>query len=101
MYNYNMKNSKSDYKWNFSERILTIEDLNMGRMSVTNNIVNILSEIKQQIGNKIHEAKIIYRDSEMIWDGVEAEWTVGGCAEVRFYHIGEIKITEALKKIRR
>ena len=62
-----MKNSKCDYNWNFSERILTSEDLNTGRMSVTNNIVNVLSEIKQKVGDKIHEAKIIYRDSEMIW----------------------------------
>jgi len=96
-----MSISKSDYQWNFSDGILTIEDLNSGGMSVTNNMENILSEIKQKVGNKIHEAKIIYRDSEMVWDGVEAEWTVGGCSDVSFYSIREFYVKEAIKKIRK
>lgn len=96
-----MRIAKSDYTFKVSEGILIIQDLDMGRKSVTNDMVNVLSEIKSKIGNTIHDLDIIYRDSEGIWDGVDSEWTVGGCADVHFYHIGEMKIESAIKKIKK
>jgi hypothetical protein len=91
---------KSDYKWKFKDNILFIQDLNLGRMSVTNNIENVLSEIKDEMGEKITEAKIIYKDSQGVWDGVIPEWTTEGCSSVRFYYIGETSLVKAIKKIK-
>lgn len=90
---------KSDYEWNFIDDILFIEDLNLGGMPVTNNIESILSVLRDKIGEKITDAKIIYRDSEGIWNGVIPEWTVGGCSGVRFYYIGETYLEKAINKI--
>lgn len=46
-----------------------IEDLNLGRMSVTNNIENVVEEIciKEMISPA--EVNIIYKDSDGHWDG--------------------------------
>jgi len=92
--------SKSDYEWEFEDNILFIQDLNFGRMSVTNNMENVLSEIRDKIGEKIIGAKIIYKDSEGFWDGVIPEWTIDGCSSVRFYYIGETSLVKAIKKIK-
>lgn len=69
-------------------------------MSVTNNIENVLSEIRDEMGEKITDATIIYRDSEGIWDGVIPEWTIDRCSSVRFYYIGETSLVKAIKKIK-
>lgn len=90
---------KSDYEWRFKDNILFIEDLNLGRMSVTNNMENVLSEIRDKIGEKIIGAKIIYKDSEGFWDGVIPEWTIKECLNVRFYYIGEISLIKAIDKM--
>jgi hypothetical protein len=76
--------------------VLLIEDMDLGRMSVTNDIENVLSELKDLYRGlpKI----IIYRDSEGIWDGVNnnGEW-------VNFYMLNtqdtEVAIEKAIKLI--
>jgi hypothetical protein len=89
--------SDSDYEWRFKDGILAIEDLNLGKMSVTNNMENVLTEIRSKIGDKILDAKIVYRDSEGSWGGVIPEWTIAGCSDVQFYFIEEKSFEKAIK----
>lgn len=69
------KAALSDYNFCFRKvkeiEFLCIEDRNMGRMSVTNNIENIANFILISIPKGIpnYKIKIIYSDSEGIWDG--------------------------------
>lgn len=90
---------KSDYGWIFEDNILTIEDFDLGGVSVTNNIENILKDLRSEIGEKITDSQIIFRGSDGMWCGVIPEWTVGGLSGVRFYHIGETSLAESIKKI--
>ena len=65
---------KSDYTSRFIGGVLVIEDLNLGRMSVTNNIENILEEISIELNDGFTQnTKIIYRDSDGMWDGIKIE----------------------------
>ena len=43
---------KSDYVWKTQEDILIIEDLNLGRMSVTNNAESVINEIYEKLANQ-------------------------------------------------
>ncbi len=54
------------------QKVLLIEDLNLGNMSVTNDIENVVASIsqKENIDPKGH--LIIYMDSEGRWDGWDA-----------------------------
>lgn len=67
--------ARSDYTYKIDALngmpFIIIEDLNKGRMSVTNDIENVVEEIaiKQRINPVEHH--IIYRDSEGMWDGFE------------------------------
>jgi hypothetical protein len=53
-------------------------------MSVTNNFENVLTEIKEQIGDDIFNLQIIYRDTNGVWDKVTAEWKGNECVNVIF-----------------
>jgi len=88
---------KSNYEWRFKDGVLAIEDLNLGKMSVTNNMENVLTEIRSKIGDEIVGAKIVYRDSEGEWDGVIPVWTREVCTNVQFYFIGEKSFEKAIK----
>ena len=92
---------KSNYQFKITDDILHIEDLNYGGKSVTNNIENVINEIKEMIGDKIKKCHIIYKDSEGIWDGIKPLWGINKCVEVDFYHIGETEFELALEKINR
>lgn len=63
--------SKSDYihKIYQVDKIIEIQDLNLGKMSVTNNIENVIDEIAKEEGINKSEFKVIYRDSVGNWDG--------------------------------
>lgn len=51
--------------------LLIITDLNKpGARSVTNDIENVLAECLQTYGRNL-PARIIYRDSEGVWDGIK------------------------------
>lgn len=90
----------SDYNWGIKEGILVIEDLNLGRMSVTNNAESVISEIYTQIGTQLHNLDIIYKDSEGIWDQLIASWGVSECVEVSFKYLGETNLEIAIIKIK-
>jgi hypothetical protein len=65
--------ARSDYRYGIelykSRKVLVIEDLNLGRVTVTNDIENVVEEIagKERINPVEH--MIVYRDSAGIWDG--------------------------------
>jgi len=53
-------------------KIISIEDLNTGGISLTNNIESVMQDVREiclKIGLKIDGFQIIYKDSMGIWDG--------------------------------
>jgi hypothetical protein len=73
-----MQFSKPDYKYEIQTHggfiFLVIIDQNLGGRSVTNAIENIVEEICYQEKLKEKEVKVVYQDSDGIWDGYD---TVG------------------------
>jgi hypothetical protein len=67
--------AKSDYRYGIEQAggrsVLVIEDLNLGRVSVTNNMEKVLMEIgfKERIDPT--EYMVIYKDSGGVWDGYD------------------------------
>lgn len=61
--------SKSDYNYAIeeNENLIIVEDLNRGRMSVTNNIEEVVCEIQDKHPDCYFEY-VIYFDSEGVWD---------------------------------
>jgi hypothetical protein len=95
-----MRQSKSNYTWKIDQDFLLIEDLDTGNKSVTNDIENVINDIYHEIGEKIKNYKVIYKDSHGIWDGVNPSWGVKKCVSCDFYHIGEYELKNALIKIK-
>lgn len=62
---------KADYDYVIIDEInlLIITDLNYGNMSVTNDIKNVLEDIKQK-GIKLSDYKVCYQDSSGCFDGL-------------------------------
>jgi hypothetical protein len=96
-----MRLGKSNYEWKTNGDLLQIVDLNLGGRSVTNDIENVINEIYQKIGEEIKKYKILYRDSEGVWDGVNPIWGIKKCVECNFYHLGETEFELAIEKINR
>lgn len=91
------KKCKCDYTYTIEDdNILFIEDLNQGRMSVTNGIEDVLAEIAEKIDTNIQDCSVIYRDSDGMIDGVN---TIRGEFS-SFYHIGESELHAAILKIK-
>ena len=69
---------KSDFAYNFhileyGQLCLSIVDLNLGRMSVTNDIENVLTYIRKTRGlhvDQMRDVYIVYCDSDDRWDRV-------------------------------
>lgn len=87
--------SQSDYEYEIIDEIIIIYDLDCGNVSVTNDVRNVLAEVKSNVSDFKHK-KIIYRDSEKTFDGIEVD-EAGRFR--RFYPIGETTLDHALAKI--
>ena len=65
--------AKSNYTYDFKtykgRNFLVIEDLNTGGMSVTNNIEQVVEDCFEAHDLQPHQAFIIYKDSNGMWDG--------------------------------
>ncbi len=65
--------SKADYLHEITEyngfKCLKIEDLNLGNISVTNDIENVVADIAQMERIDPSQFIIVYKDSEGNWDG--------------------------------
>lgn len=66
-----MRKPKSDYDYvvKKDEFLLAIVDKNLGGMSVTNNIENVVDEIANVEQINPEDYQIVYRDSQGEWDG--------------------------------
>lgn len=63
-----MTTTKCDYQiTGTKDGIIFIEDLNWGRMSVTNDAENVLHEVRFTYGI---DARVVYRDSEGEWSEI-------------------------------
>ena len=61
---------QADFTYSMSSNVIAITDLNLGNKSVTNDIENVLRKIEYWHQGSIAAFKIMYRDSEGVWDGV-------------------------------
>jgi len=70
------KRSKADFEYKIGElhgqQILFIRDLNLGRMSVTNDIENVIADIAEETGIDPTTHFILYRDSMRQFAGWDA-----------------------------
>lgn len=77
---------KSNYSFSVVDNQLKIVDnWCNGYMSVTNNIENVLTEIRNDIGDNIELLSVIYRDTDGNWDKVTPEWRGKECVNVKFF----------------
>jgi hypothetical protein len=76
---------KSNYIYTIDNGQLLIRDCwSPGFLTVTNNIENVLTEIRREIGELILELKVIYRDTDNNWDEVKPIWDGNICNNVKF-----------------
>ena len=60
---------KANYTYTLNDNQLAIIDLNLGNMSVTNCIEDVVEEISLKENVNPNNLIIVYRDSEYVWDG--------------------------------
>jgi hypothetical protein len=103
----NLFESVAKYDYGFDNRILWIEDLG-GMKSVTNDMENVLNTIASNHGiDSLTDYKIMYKDSQGIWDGVSLEekpHTLFGrqvkeIINLSFFPITEREFTKAKEKL--
>jgi len=98
----NMFANRAEYDWEFCMRgkILSITDEG-GLKSVTNDLENILHDIQDTIPiNDLLKARIMYRDSMGIWDGVKVKYNDGLAIEsVTFFPLTEKDFGRACEKL--
>jgi hypothetical protein len=75
----------ADYDYYFEENKLKIIDLDLGGTSVTNDIEDVLTQIRLSEGDTILNKDIIYRDSDGNWDSVTPTWLDDKCVSVDFF----------------
>jgi hypothetical protein len=61
----------ADFTYSIRGNVISIVDLNLGNRSVTNDIERVLRKIEHYHQGSIAGFKIMYRDSQNIWDAVE------------------------------
>jgi hypothetical protein len=60
---------RTDYTYKLLDGLLSIVDLNLGRVSVTNCIEDVVEEICEKENADPLNMYIVYKDTEGIWDG--------------------------------
>lgn len=67
--------AKADFTHSIEEyagrNVIVIEDLNLGNMSVTNDIENVINDIEVMENIDAHNYMIVYQDSAEVWDGYD------------------------------
>lgn len=88
--------TRADYDWKIQDygnkKLILIEDLNLGNMSVTNDIENVVDDICKTNQIVCEDYLIIYKDSEGIWDG----WD---CKKRNFIHLGGETWQQAFERL--
>ena len=97
-----MAKSKFDYWFDPTNKILFIEDLYEKYFSVitnlrtiTNNIETVLERIIDDSGKELSEYKIMYKDTDGVWDGL-----IYDNGNVLFYSLNETELENAIIKIK-
>lgn len=89
--------NRASFDWGIiQDKVIWIVDLDNGFKSVTNDISNVLRDIKNEIGT-LSDFKIMYRDSLGIWDGVKAD--PENLSRVSFYSLNVKDQSKAISKI--
>ena len=86
------KTSRTDFDFVIDDEFLIITDLNYGNMSVTNDIENVLFDIRQQ-GIILSNYKILYQDSTENFDGILVNPKTEEFED--FFYIGASNISDA------
>lgn len=84
---------RADYTYNIEGNIISIVDLDQGSKSVTNDMENVLDEIRVEIGDLAGYA-VIYRDSMGRWDGVRLAGS-----SIEFYALNETDGEQAVARL--
>lgn len=106
--------ARADYDWDLDKvledhratTIISITDLDLGNMSVTNDVENVLIEISEQLpdDNPLSENAVIYRDSCGFWDEIVLD-QVGNfqrfAALPRDKDLNDLKIEAVIRLIKR
>lgn len=96
----NLFANRAEYDYKVEGSILWIEDKG-GMKSVTNDIENVLADIAKDRG--ISNKKIMYKDSDGIWDEVRAKITTKGkdvsISNLEFFPITETNFHKAKEKL--
>jgi hypothetical protein len=79
---------RADYTFTIEGNVIAIVDLDLGSKSVTNDIENVIEDIRAELGDLAGYA-IIYRDSTGRWDGVRLINSQAGFPIVHFYALNE------------
>ena len=91
--------ARASFSWTEEDGIISIVDLSGNDddfgPTVTNDIDNVLRQIALEKGHGLQNYRIIYRDTQGIWDGVHV--TARGGA--RFYSINEKDYESAKAKL--
>lgn len=84
----------ADYIYSIANNRLSITDLDLGNISVTNDIERVLTEINHIEGNRAELVNdIIYCDTEGDWNTVIPTWFNHKCTEAGFrYGVTEADI---------
>jgi hypothetical protein len=92
--------AQSDYEFAVSDDFILIRDMNLGNMSVTNNIETVVREVAAIVhkveGKPLRCFRLLYMDSERMVDGI---LTTDNRFD-SFYHLGCKDFNEAKSKAR-
>jgi hypothetical protein len=86
---------QADFTYKITPGVISINDTGLGRRSVTNDIQAVLRKIEYWHQGSIGAFKIMYRDSEGIWDGVNWDGQ-----SVSFFALRETDEDKARDKLR-
>ena len=94
--------TKADWTHHLVDGVLVILDHNQGRMSVTNDMEQVLNSIMSEL-NPLPDL-IIYRDSDLFYDQVEPIYEAQGSGfvySVQFVPLQEKDLYEAVKRVKK
>jgi hypothetical protein len=84
---------RADYTYTVEGTVIAIIDLDLGNKSVTNDIDNVLEDIRAEVGD-LAGYSVIYQDSMGRWDGIRLVNHT-----VYFYGLGEADKASAMNRL--
>lgn len=84
---------RADYTYTVKGSVIAIVDLDQGSKSVTNDMENVLDDIRAEVGD-LSGYSVICRHSMGRWDGVRQPGRL-----VEFYPLGETDLEQAAARL--